>query len=271
MRLLALLVATFVIPASAGPILYGTVRVSGGSTLVQLDPETGGLLNTIGSVGYIVNGLSYDASTDTLFGSTAIGDPNFFGLISIDPQTGAGTPIGTGWGDWSGLSMAITSVSADRLGRVFAWDENPDNLVSVDKVTGTYAATGASGIGTARYGLAFDNSGVLYLVQPSDDVLTFWAVDTATGAATLAHTIATSSYAHHGDFHPDSNMYYGISATWNPRELLVVDMESGTFSTLPTVDDLHTITFAADVPEPAALLLCGAGLLALGLTRRRRA
>ena len=56
----------------------------GPSILVEIDPTTGETLRTIGSVGYIVNGLEYDGTTGKLFASTSIQDPSYNGLIEID-------------------------------------------------------------------------------------------------------------------------------------------------------------------------------------------
>lgn len=71
-----------VCPVLAGPRLFGTTG-SGGtiSTLVELNSATGALLQTIGSVGYAVNGLTYDVATGKLWGATSLNDPNFMGLI----------------------------------------------------------------------------------------------------------------------------------------------------------------------------------------------
>ena len=68
------------------------------STLVQIDPQTGALIRAIGPVGYTVNGLAWDCTagnckSGTLYATTAVGDTHFHGLITIDPNTGAGTPV----------------------------------------------------------------------------------------------------------------------------------------------------------------------------------
>ncbi|MCW8984244.1 MAG: hypothetical protein OQK55_02795, partial [Thermoanaerobaculales bacterium] len=62
------------VPASAQTILGTTGQGSGTSTLVEIDPATGALLATIGDVGYLVNGLSWDASSGVLYASTSAND-----------------------------------------------------------------------------------------------------------------------------------------------------------------------------------------------------
>ncbi len=89
------------VPASAQRLL-GTIGNGGTgstSTLVELDPATGALVSTIGDVGYLVNGMTWDASSGTLCATTSNNDATFpDGLITIDPMTAAGTPVGTGAG-----------------------------------------------------------------------------------------------------------------------------------------------------------------------------
>ena len=61
--------------------LYGTVNYGGpSSTLVEIDPNTGAVVQTIGAVGHGVIGLSFDPTTGRLYGTTRFYDP-FTGLI----------------------------------------------------------------------------------------------------------------------------------------------------------------------------------------------
>jgi hypothetical protein len=238
-----LLSTVFAAEARAARILYGTTGAGFGSTstLVELDPDTGALVATIGPVGYLVNGLTWDATTSTLYGSTSVGDPSFVGLITIDTTTGAGTPVGTGWGpafDWVGL----TNITADSAGNLYGWWEGSDDLVRIDKTLGTAAVVGPSGIGTAAYGLAFDASDTLWLVQFGQA----YQVDTTTGAATFSFSYASMGSGHHGDFDPDTGLYYGINTSGGlgPRSLDLVDFGTQTeILLLPTVDNLHTLAF----------------------------
>lgn len=228
-------------------MLVGTTG-SGGtlSTLVEIDPATGVTVRTIGAVGYVVNGLEYDATTGKLYGSTSVKDPNYTGLIEIDINTGAGTPIGdNGWG-LSGITV-ITNITVDSTGQMFGWWEGNDDLVGIDKTTGIATRVGESGIiFTAKNGLDFDSSDTLYMVNIDGSIYT---VNTITGAATLTGSIGT--IAHHGDFDPSANLYYGISSTWVPRSLVIADLSTGTvISNLSDLDDdIHTLTFIIDKME----------------------
>ena len=244
--LLAVLAVT--LPATAQPApsrLFGTVGYNQTpSTLVELDPLTGDLLQTIGPVGYTVNGLAYDQTAGTLYASTAVGDPNYNGLITIDLATGAGTPVGVhGWGVSDPASPTpVTNLAADSSGRLFAWWEAWDDLVSVDPVTGVATWVGDSDLSTWENGLAFDATDVLYLVNGSWG--NCYTVDTSSGAATYVGTLGIR--AHHGDFDP-AGFYYGIDATGSygsARNLVVAEPSTGTvIALLPTVDNLHVVEF----------------------------
>jgi hypothetical protein len=228
-----------------GPGLYGTLHNGKGnpSTLVKLDPDTGDLLGTVGDVGYAVNGLTWDATTQTLYASTTTWDPLLHsGLLTIDLGTGAGTPVGTG----SGLSASVVCLAANSVGDLYGWyDPSDDDLVLWNKVAGTAAVVGESGLSTGEHGLAFDGADVLYLVNWGGLIYT---LDTNTGAATYTG-VSLGVDAHHGVFRPLTDSYYGIdqTASGGTRNILVADLTSGTIeATLPTVDRLHTLAFVPD-------------------------
>jgi hypothetical protein len=228
--------------------LYGTTKRGGEpSDLVHLDPQTGALIENVGPIGYSVNGLTWDPTTNTLFGSTSVMDPNHNGLITIDLDTGAGTPIGSGWGG------AVNSIEASVDGDIFGWWNPVEHaLVSVDKQNGTFAQIGNSGLDTVRIGLAFDNDGVLYMANGLD--FRNYVIDTDSGDATFVSQF--QSIAHHGDINPLDNLYYAIDFAGNgPKNIVIGDLAAGGFflDSLPTVDDLHTLTFV--VPEPTSATL----------------
>lgn len=256
--------------ASAAPRLFGTTG-SGGtlSTLVELDPATGALLSTIGPVGYTVNGLTYDASTGKLWGSTSAAFGGFVGLLEIDMTTGAGTPVGTGWGLPAG--DPVVSLTTNASGAMYGWWEPAmDSLVSIDKALGTATLVSWSGLVTGNLGLSFSNDGTLYLYNYGGD---YYTVDTTTGVASYVGDLGVA--AHHGDFHPVSNIYYGIDRTGSgPKNILMLDLVNGSYvGSMPTVDGLHTLTFGPDPVPEAGTLAALSGFLTSGgllLWRRRR-
>jgi hypothetical protein len=223
--------------------LFGTVNMGGtDSNLVELDATTGALISTIGSVGYSINGLDYDPVSGKLYATTSVKDDVFpCGLLEVDMTTGAGTPIGSGMGCYY---MSITNIRADASGTLYAWDESYDDLTMVNPVTGVATVLGDSGISTSAYGMSFDASNTLYFVNAGD----IYTVDTGTGAATDTG-VSFSGLAHHGDFNPLTGEFWGIGSNGTgAKNINVVDVSTGAINqTLPTVDNLHALTFTNQI------------------------
>ena len=237
-------------------LLYGTVGTGGTpSTLVQIDPVTG-TSTVIGPVGYAVNGLTYDSTTGTLYGSARSGG----GLLTINTTTGAGTLVGSGFG----LNNVL--LASNSAGDLFGWyDPSADDLTSINKVTGVATVVGESGLGTATHGLAFDNSDNLYMHNYTGS---FYSMNTTTGAA--SHLGYTGYTAHHGDFNPDNNYYYGLDLGGDMRVLDLVG--GGTYiGTVSTgLSGLHTLAFVSSVPEAGTTaLMLGLSFAGLAAARRR--
>jgi hypothetical protein len=273
MKIVATLFVAFAALVCAAPAnaqrLLGTLYdgTFGPSTLVEINPTTGALIQTIGSVGYMVNGMTWDATTSTLYATTSDHDANFpDGLITINPATGAGTPVGTGAGQYVNVPACSPS------GALYGWTEESDDLVLWNKALGTITVI-SSPVGTANEGLAFNTAGVLYLVNGGGPIYT---INTSTGAGTLVGSIGQT--AHHGSFNPASNLYYGLDATphdgTSTRNLLVVNVATPAIvNTIPTVNNLFTLAFVGNaVTIPATghagllvliALLAVAGFLAL--------
>ena len=260
--LLSLLMAS--VAAHAQVALYGTIGAGGTpSTLVQLDPATGSVLQTIGPVGNAVNGLSFDTSTQVLYATTTANDATCpRGLITVNRTTGAGTVVGCG--PTSGESPAL--LTANSSGQLYSWLEaSTDDLIAWNKATGVYSAPiGDSGLSTGGHTLAFDNGNVLYLLNGDE----LYTINTTTGASSLVFTGVSSG--HHGDFHPTTNRLYVISSTSDPRTIRVINVASGSLtSEFAAPNGLHTLAFASASAPPASVAavptLSQWMMLALGL------
>ena len=279
--LAAVILAAGVQPASAanGPktVLFGTTGrctndFPGGpctetSTLVQLDPNTGAFIKTIGPVGYTVNGLAWDAKAQKLYASTAIGDVAFHGLITINITTGAGTPVNpaaTNFG-LAGDASPIHSITIHSNGLMAGWyDEFPtgavtDTFVKLDKATGIATEYPDTGIDTSANGLSFDGDGLLWNIDSPRRVgvgapptQTAYRLDPATGRPLLSIPLTPPTMAALGDFNPVNNLYYGLKFTpfdtAQKTTITVVNLSLGTVTTLgPTVNNLHTLAFVKKV------------------------
>ncbi|MGZ7051967.1 MAG: hypothetical protein ACXVJ0_07925 [Candidatus Angelobacter sp.] len=266
------------------PILLGTTgacfnSVPGGpctqkSTLVQLDPQTGALIREIGPVGYTVNGLAWDCTagnckSGTLYATTAIGDVSFHGLITIDPNTGQGTPVNASVVNF-GLSVdpgsagsPVHSITVDSEGNMDGWYDEfgpgvTDTFVRIDKHTGIATEFNNTGINTSQNGLSYSDLNVLWNIDSPKFVngaltQTAYILDPSNGQPVLARALTPPVAAALGDFNPISNQYYGLffdtSFPSPVTFIMVVNLRKGTVTTLgQTVDNLHTLAFMKDHP-----------------------
>ena len=258
------------------PVLLGTTGAcnnvnQGGpctqtSTLVQIDPSNGALVRVIGSVGYTVNGLSWDPTTDKLYATTAVGDVSFHGLITIDPNTGAGMPVNPSVVNFglAGAASPVHSITIDSYGNAVAWyDEFPppvgvtDTFVTIDKVTGIGIEHDNTGINTGQNGVAFAKHDLLWNIDSPKLVggvitQTAYLLNPADGTPLDSRDVSPPTPAALGDFDPVGNKYYGLNfqAFGNGTTFLeLVDLKKGTVTTLgQTVNGLHVIAFVRHLP-----------------------
>lgn len=112
-----------------------------------------------------------------------------------------------------------------------------------------------------------------------------YTIDTVTGASTLLGPITPTTPqgngAHHGDFNPVSNLYYGIDAIGpGAKNLYVIDASTqALISIIPTINNLHVLAFvteegptSTDIPTMSNIGLAILVLLLLGtaIIQRRR-
>lgn len=269
--MLTLLILAAVVPQTpaqntptGAPVLLGTTGAcdnanQGGpcietSTLVQVDPRNGALVATIGQVGFTVNGLAWDATSNTLYATTALGDTTFHGLITIDLATGAGTPVDSSLVNF-GLppdpkfgEAPIHSIAIDSAGNMVGWYNRvvapgvTDTFVRIDKATGVATAFDNTGISTRTNGLSFAKHDLLWNISPGIAYL----LDPSDGKPIVSVTLTLPKPAAIGDFDPVGNQYYGLNFTpGTPAAFLeVVDVKKGIVTDVgQTVDDLHTLAF----------------------------
>jgi hypothetical protein len=263
----ALALAGLAATASEAATLYGAThgQSTGGSVLYTIDTVTGAG-TAIGAIGYDVNGLTYDATTDTLF-ATVRTDFTGYALLALDRLTGAGSIIG---GMNTNLGQ-VWGVTANTAGALFGWTETSDDMVSIDKGTGVATVVGPSPTWSTNASFAFDSGDNLYLIQDWE----IWLMDPSTGGGTEIGALP-SDPGHHGTF-SETDALWTVLTNGNVQDsvLRVTDMTTlASFDIDTDVEYLHTLAFVGTatqpIPVPASLPLLALGLGLLGITRRRR-
>jgi hypothetical protein len=263
-------------PPGKQPSLVGTigdcnnVRPGGPctqtSTLVELDPNTGALIRTIGPVGFTVNGLAWDSTTRTLYATTAIGCGlvgsvcPFHGLITID-RTGKGTPVNPLVHNFGieGVDVPIRGLAVDVFGHMVSsypippqsTTDTSDTYVRIDQTTGIATEFDNTGINTAQNGISFGEFNVLWNINRPDPVTgqqNAFLINPFNGLAVFQQPLNPPTIAALGDFHPVSQLYYGLNFTGFSADgttfIEVIDVPNGIVTTLgQTVNFLHTIAF----------------------------
>jgi hypothetical protein len=261
--LVALIVSTAALwglagSASAELLLGANGAGNRPSDLLVLNPSTGGVIRTVGPIGYGVTGLSIDPKTGVLYGVTGLATgagsaPSPGALITINRTTGAGTLVG----DLLPGGDGATDITFRPDGGFFGWFETDDIPGTINKATG--AATLLPDPGVSTYGGGFDSNsaGVLFLagnglqgtldtVDPNTGQVTtgptLTGPDPNPGISALAFNSAGQLF---GSTTPSSNSTLGST-------LIRIDPGSGALTTIgPAIDRLDAIEF---VPSRSVVL-----------------
>jgi hypothetical protein len=192
-----------------------------------------------------------DPTDGTLYGTTgraeAGGAPNPGSLITIDPETGAGTLVG----DLSPGTETAGDITFTPDGTLYGWllpSPPANDLATIDKTTGAASIVGESGLSTHGSGLASSPEGTLFHAALDDSPL--WTIDRATGAATPIATLSgTEGFQFAALAFDAAGTLFGLhleysSAPPRPAELVTIDIATGVFTPRgPLVDSLDAIAF----------------------------
>lgn len=212
------------------------------STLIQINPNDGSLINTVGDIHtdagdpagtrIAIGDLAYNPITDQLYGITSdAGPPGGFpgdGIYTIDTGTGLATFVGP-----------------------TIWDTNA--------------------------GIAFDTAGTLYALGFDPNVNPgvggtnmLFTLDSVTGAELTRVTVDINDFIFSGlAIDPETGVIYATeSRTGN---IYTVDENTGEMTFTGKPDGAFVSDLAFRIPEPGTLAVLGIGLLGLAATRRRRA
>ena len=133
---------------SAQSLFYGADGAGNNpSNLFILNPSNGGVVRTVGPIGFGVTGLAIDPTTGTLYGATGRNTgpgtgPNPGSLITINRTTGAGILVG----DPRPNTDVVADLTFTPDGQLYGWLEpsgtTADDLVSINKATGAATIVG---------------------------------------------------------------------------------------------------------------------------------
>jgi len=186
-------------------VLYGATGGAGG--LYTIDPTNGtptlihafvGASNA--SLTYGVNGLAFQPSTGTLYGTTSPDSPSSGNsLVTINPTTGQVTVIGP-----SGTGRPYTNIAFAPNGTLYGWLVAPGaataSLATINLTTGAGASLGSPqpNVIIPYVGLAINQSGAIYVAASGHAGAPacggscagdLWTVNPANGSPTTIGTI----------------------------------------------------------------------------------
>lgn len=269
--------------AVAQPIMYAASGSNGvAGSLYTVNPATGAATLVApllaGGLPVGLTAMAYNSSTDTLYGGTTQGSPNFPGsLVTINRTTGAVTVIGS--------FLAASPAMADLTfqpgsGTMFGWQAAGTHaLHTVNLATGAATAVG-TGIGTGLFGgggLSFNSGGTLYSAPAANETPspTLRTIDPTTGVHTVVGPFSGVPAGFEAvvamDF--DGSSMYGIfsdrsGATTTQLGTINLSTAAATMIGITGVTDLDAF---AIVPEPTSMILAGVGLVGVaGYWRRNR-
>jgi hypothetical protein len=257
----AMLVVAATVPGFSGTFYSGSYN----SSLVSIDTASGvgTVIGPFGVGGVFAGAFSPSGVFYTVTGTYS--DPNTSQLATVDLTTGhasfvAPLPV-------SNIDMLQFSAS----GMLYASDGGV--LYRADPSTGVLTMIGAFGIPGGTGGmmdLAMDLSGTLYgVASRADDTggSFFYTIDTSNGQATLLFSVATSCIMGMA-FDADDQLYATNFCAAN-SPLYSVDLGDFSVSIVGMTGIAHP--HGGDiprVPEPAAFVTAGLGLIALAGFRR---
>lgn len=243
---------------AAGQTLYSVEVVAPHSRLSRIDHLNGSVAKCLTlQENVVLNGLTYDPSTATLFGaSTSLGDE---GLFTIDANCGAYARVADLDRYLPGL--AIQPGTFELFGLTLRGE-----LFAIDKQTGAGSFIGGTGLMHYAHGLAFSPDGRLYCADTIGyGTSKLFELDPQTGQARLVG-IMNRDYIVSLAFGPGGVLYGSDNGTGT---LVTIDPRTAQVTTVGPFGDGVGHSTIAFVPEPVSAMLLAAGGITVARRRRR--
>ena len=263
-----LLLAGSSLPAFAqGPFLFGATHQGqdGPSTLHTIDPLTGAP-SVVGPITGFERVQGMDTAMDgTLFAIAERDDGSDTNvLITIDPDTGAGTEVGpTGLGTGMGVSFR----NSDNVLFIDYWGEGTV-LATVNTQTGAGTDVGPTGTFGDGNGIAFSPGDELYHAEKGR--FSLHTLNQSTGEATYVTELFYPGGLNWPrinamDFQPGTGVLFASlndgEEGSGPNYLATVDTGTGEVTIIgQTVDGLAALAFWKEVPAPPSEVIVGGTL-----------
>jgi hypothetical protein len=241
--------------------------VESNGNLDKLDITTG-MSTVLSNSGQVYFGLAFNSNETVLYGIVGPSVGATTSLVTINPMTGADTPVGSN-------GVALTTITNLANGQLFGVDIN-DNLYSINPTTGAATLVGATGLPSLS-GIGFDNSlasngtSLYYTLDTSSGInSTLYTLNMTTGAATAVGPTGMNGIIGSAFAGPTfgTGQLYGFDSNGNTD---VINLSTGAATVLNSngLSDIFggvgIVTAAAAVPElPTSVmtLVCGSmGLL----------
>lgn len=234
--------------------------------LVTVDAGTGAI-NDVGGLGLTnvdIEGLALNPTNFALYGI----DDNQSRFISINPATGAGTPISTFSFDVDDAGLAFSSNGTLYFANTRTGDTQFE-LYTVNPATGAATLVGALSqkvndlafFGSTLYGLG--NTELLTVNPTTAAITSVGALGRTVLDGDLVFDVAGNGYGVR-DLAPDNS---------GSTEIFQINRLTGAASggiTVGSANNPITLeTLTSPTPEPATMFFVSAALVGLGLTRRR--
>jgi len=230
---------TYVMP----PMLYAADGKTGlDGDFYAIDPSDGSA-TVIGPVGFSITGLCM-APDGSVFGteSTQSGNQGDARLISIDPETGAGTVVGDLFdGTIYHSSTADCTFVGDRM---IGWSESGDDPIEIDTSTGAVTVIPNTGVSSSGSGMAYAPDGTLYFV-PGRVTGSLFIINPDTGIGFEGPALSGGTYDNINSMAFLDGTLYGIDtqdmgSTSSQQVLVTIDVTTGVMTPigpLPTPID----------------------------------